>query len=807
MKRLLIALLFAGVPFAQNTGVATTPPAARPSPVAAPPSSTSATAPTNAIPEAPFHGGPAIDAVIADAIKRDQLPGAIVTVGHNGRVVYQKAYGSRSLVPAREPMTLDTVFDIASLTKVVATTSSIMKLVEEGKVRLGDKVTQYIPEYQGGTSDITVRQLLTHYSGLRPDIDLTPTWSGYEAGVKLAIADRPTAPPDSRFVYSDINFILLGEIVRRASGQTVAEYSVEKIFQPLGMKETSYVPAVSLTTRIAPTEIPPGSTIPLRGVVHDPTTRAMGGVAGHAGVFSTAADLANFAQMMLDEGTSNGVRIFSPLTVRTFTSPQSPRGFSAIRGLGWDIDSPFSGSRGDLFPVGSFGHTGFTGTSMWIDPSTNSYVILLANSVHPKLRAPITPLRSRIASVAASGLDIREHLTLPSVIAHVSQTPAPKPARNGAVLTGLDVLMEDEQFASVRAKRLGIITNHTGVTRDGKRNIDAMVASGAKIVALFSPEHGIHGKEDREDIDHARDAATGLTVWSLYGGTRRPSPEMLNGVDALVFDIQDIGARFYTYSCTMVNALEEAARRNIEFIVLDRPNPINGIQVEGPVLEPGLRSFVGCLDVPLRHGMTIGELALMANASLPQKAKLRVIPMKGWQRSDWWDETGLTWVNPSPNMRSLNAALLYPGIAMLEAATVYSVGRGTDAPFEQVGASWIRGRELANYMNNRHVPGVRVYPTVLRPTASNFSGQTIQGIRLVITDRNAFQPTRFGVELAAAFAKLYPGKMDWSVNGRLVGSKKVLDALAGGVEPAQIETSYAADLERFRTRRAQFLLY
>ena len=326
--------------------------------------------------------------VIDDAVTAGQLPGAVCLVSHQGRVVHQSVHGSRALVPAVEAMTADTIFDAASLTKVVATTASIMKLVEQGRVRLNDKVTTYLPTYQGGKSDITIRLLLTHFSGLRPDLDLQPPWSGYELGIEKALVDKPVHAPGERFVYSDINFILLGEIVRRVSGRPLDQYAREEIFKPLGMKDTGFRPAAALTPRIAPTEQYPGMTAPLRGVVHDETTRFMGGVAGHAGLFTTADDLAHFAQAILNGGELNGVRIWSPLTVRKFTEPQTPSDQPILRGLGFDLDSPFSANRGELYPIGSVGHTGFTGTSLWIDPATQSYVILLANTVHPKRRPP-----------------------------------------------------------------------------------------------------------------------------------------------------------------------------------------------------------------------------------------------------------------------------------------------------------------------------------------------------------------------------------------------------------------------------------
>ncbi len=549
---------------------------------------------------------------------------------------------------------------------------------------------------------------MTHFSGLRGDLDLEPVWSGYQTGIQKALLDKPVNLPGHRFVYSDINFILLGEIVRRLSGEPLQDYARKLIYAPLGMADTMFLPPPSLRSRIAPTEVLAGAA--LRGVVHDPTSRDMGGVAGHAGLFSTAADLAKYCQMMMAKGEWNGARIFSPLTVEKFTSPQSPPDQPILRGLGWDIDSPYSGERGELFPIGSYGHTGFTGTSIWIDPVSETYVILMTNAVHPRVGPAITSLRARVATIVAAA----EGIEAPGIsITGYNETGARlrrEVARNAQVLTGLDV-WADERFQALAGKRVGLITNHTGIDRQGRRGVDRMVEAGVRVTALFSPEHGLAGVEDRQDVANTTDPATGIKVWSLHDGkTQRPTQEMLRGIDALVFDIQDVGVRFYTYISTMAYAMEEAARAKIPFYVLDRPNPLTGVRVEPPILERDKFSFVGYFPLPLRHGMTAGELARLFNAENHIGADLTVVTMKNWQRGDWFDSTGLPWVNPSPNIRTLTAALLYPGVAMLEYTPNYSVGRGTDAPFEQVGADFIVGTDLAAYLNQRFIPGVRALP-------------------------------------------------------------------------------------------------
>jgi len=757
-----------------------------------------------------FSAGPAVDDAINQAIAQGRLPGAVLVVGHNGQVIYQKAYGHRALAPRSEDMTLDTIFDCASLTKVIATTSSLMKLFEQGKFRLNDRITEYIPDFMDGKSEITIRNLFTHFSGLQPDVPLKDPWTGYDTGIKLACTFKPGGPPATRYVYSDINFILLGELVHRLSGKMLNDYARENIFLPLGMKDSMFVPPSSLIPRIAPTERWPVKTgAPLRGVVHDPTARNMGGVAGHAGLFSTAADLSRFAQMMLNGGELNGVRLFSPLTVAKFTEPQSPPDQAILRGLGWDIDSPHSGNRGELFPIGSFGHTGFTGTSIWIDPSTRTYVILLANTVHPDLRPALTPLRGKVATIVAASVGITaQHVTAQTGYNEtLSSGLRRQVARNGKTLTGLDVLVE-QKFAPFAGKRIGLITNQSGLSRDGRRNIDLMREAGIQIAALFSPEHGFLGKEDRPGIQDTVDSKTDIKVYSLYGTTMRPTAEMLKGLDALVYDIQDVGVHFYTFETTMGYALEAAGKAGLPFYVLDRPNPITGTRIEGPLLDAANRSFVGYMaGEPVQHGMTMGELAKLFNGEGNLGANLTVIPMRDWSRGDWFDSTGLSWINPSPNMRSLNAAILYPGVCFLESPKNLSVGRGTDAPFEQIGADFIGGRELAAYLNAREIPGVRVYPTSFTPTESNFKGVRIEGVRFQITNRDVLNATRLGMELVAAIEKLYPGKVDFAASRRIIGSDDLIRRLKAGEDPRALETLLQDDVEAFNARRARYLIY
>jgi uncharacterized protein YbbC (DUF1343 family)/CubicO group peptidase (beta-lactamase class C family) len=747
----------------------------------------------------------ALDRVVDEAIAERKLPGAVVVVGRGDAVVWRKAYGRRVIAPAPEPMTLGTLFDLASLTKVVATTPAVMQLVEEGRLRLTDRVAQFIPEFgRYGKDAIAIRDLLTHMSGLRPDVDLADDWKGYDTAIRLAIEEVPGAPPGQRFVYSDINFFLLAEVVARVSKEPFASYVTAHVFAPLGMRETMFTPPAALVPRIAPTE--PA----LRGVVHDPTARRMGGVAGHAGLFSTAADLTLYCRMLLGGGAIARARVLSPLSVARMTAPSTPAPESNVRGLGWDLNSSYSANRGELLPLGSFGHTGFTGTSIWIDPATRVFVVFLSNRVHPDGTGDVTPLRARVATIVASAVT-----DVPATAARAewsrqtfaAQSPSPPRAVPAAgVVPGIDAL-RDSRFAALKGLRVGLLTNHTGRDASGASTIDVLSrAPDVKLTTLFSPEHGIRGILDAS-VPSTIDEKTDLPIHSLYGDTRRPTDAMLRGVDAIVIDLQDIGTRFYTYMTSMAYVLEEAAARKLKVFVLDRPNPIDGFRIEGPTLDAGAVGFTGYLPaMPIRHGMTMGELARLFNGERQIGADLTVIPIKNCSRDAWFDQTGLSWINPSPNMRNLHAAALYPGIGAFESTNI-SVGRGTDTPFEQVGAPWIDGRTLAQALNARQIPGVSFYPVRFTPIASKFANTECQGVFIVITDRQALRPVRVGVEIASALVRLFGERFEIDAAARLFGSASSIARIKAGDDPAAIAASWSAGEARWRLLRAKYLLY
>jgi uncharacterized protein YbbC (DUF1343 family)/CubicO group peptidase (beta-lactamase class C family) len=748
----------------------------------------------------------AISEIVAREAGAGRIPGAVVLVGGRSGVLYRQAFGYRSLVPEVLPMTSDTIFDISSLTKVVATSTAVMQLAEMGKLELDRPVVKYWAEFRrNGKNRITVRHLLTHYSGLRADLDLMHKWSGRKAALKLVAAEKPLAPPGTRFIYSDINFIVLGELVRRVSGQELDAYCEEHIFKPLGMRDTAFNPSSGLRGRIAPTEYANGNRERLLwGEVHDPTARRMGGVAGHAGLFSTADDLSIFARMVLDNGRTGEVGILSPLTVKKMTTPESPPGKKILRGLGWDIDSPYSSCRGALFPVGSFGHTGFTGASLWIDPISKTYVIILTSRLHPDGKGNAGPLRSEIATLVAAALGFESDGQTPegrhALTGYSVQGPG-----NSKVQTGIDVL-KAENFRSLTGLSIGLITNHSGIDSSGRRTLDVFYnAPGVRIRKVFSPEHGLFGKEE-ERVPSTMDAATGIPVYSLYGEVKRPTDRMLDGLDALVFDVQDAGVRFYTYVTTMGYAMEAAAKRGISFYVLDRPNPITASVVQGFVMDDDLRSFTGYFTLPIRHGMTVGELARMFNTEKGIGVKLQVIKMRGYERTDWYDETGLHWVKPSPNLRTLGQTVLYPGVAMVEGSNV-SVGRGTDTPFELLGAPWIDAKALASYMNGRKIPGVRFSPTDFTPFAGRFKNRRCHGIHMLLLDRRVLDPTILGVEIISALHKLYPKDFNLDETMELIASRQVLDAVRNGEDPGSIAQHWQGRLDEFRKLREKYLLY
>jgi len=747
-----------------------------------------------------------------EAVASGEIPGAVVMVGRGDDILLHRAYGSRRLLPQPAPMTVDTIFDLASLTKPFGTTLAVMRLVERGAIKLDAPLGRYLKEFRDKQYDeITIKRLLTHSAGLAAYPPNGTVSAGFPRAAS-AIAKLPLDyPPGSAFQYSDTGFILLSEVVRRVSGTPLDRYLEKTVFKPLGLNDTSFHPKAGALGRVAPTEFVNG--LLLRGEVHDQRARLLGGVAGHAGMFSTSADLSRIIRMLLNRGTLDRHRIFEPATVKEMWEPAPDS--KGSRALGWDVSSSFSKTMAPFFPEGSVGHLGFTGTAVWIDPPTRSYVIVLTNRVHPYGggAARIRDLRIRAAAVAGS------QLFQPPVVADPG--PISGPAADGQapervlpgeaalpperVLTGLDVLA-DQKFAMLSGHSVGLVTNQTGVDMRGRRAIDLIAnAPGVRLQAIFTPEHGLMGQADT-DVPHGRDAATGKPIWSLYGVTRRPTPAMLKDITLLVFDIQDVGARYYTYLATLVYVMEEAAKQRIPVLVLDRPNPINGRIVEGPLMDPDLQSFTAPHPIPVRTGLTIGEFGKLAAAERKIPVSLTVVPLVGWERDRWFDETGLPWVNPSPNIRSVTQALLYSGVGLLE-ATNLSVGRGTDLPFEVIGAPWIEPRGLAEALNRQGLRGVRFDPIWFTPTADVYASTSCGGVRIVVTDREAIRPVTVAFALARTLRERHRDQFRPESIQNLLVNRSTMWAFLRGEVLDRLVAWAEVDRSSFLNRRASYLMY
>ena len=726
-----------------------------------------------------------IKEIVEESIEQKKIPGAVVLVLNQGKIVYKQAFGNKSLFPSTEPMTTDTIFDLASLTKPIATGTSIFKLLEAGKLRLSDKAKLHLPELtEPAWEAITLEHLLTHTSGLPAGNASSDYKEGITQSIKKINNLKLLAPPGERFTYSDIGFIMLGEIVQRASGRSLDQFTRDEIFHPLGMKETSYNPPETLKPRIAPTQKEKDKM--LRGIVHDPRARLLNGIAGHAGLFSSADDLALYCDMILNPSNSKGL---SPASVRTMTQARAvPNGW---RTFGWDCDTVFSSNRGELFPKGStFGHTGFTGTSIWFDPASQTAVIFLSNRVHPEGKGDATPVRNKVATIVASALDGKP------------------PTTSKQVLSGIEILKR-ENFARLKGAKVGLVTNHSGTDIKGASTIDLLhQAPEVKLIALFSPDYGIRAPIDAKITD-SKDQKTGLPVYILHEERRKPTPTQLEGIDTLVYDIQDCGCRFNTHIETLGMIMDAASERGIRVLILDRPNPIGGKIFYGPLPDAGKEPFH---NIPIRHGLTIGEIAKLfllerkVTEDKPLVCKLEIVTMENWNRADLFDASGLEWVYPSPNLRTLTAALIYPGIGLLEITNI-SVGIGTDRPFEWFGAPWMNNLQLALLLNQQNLPGVRFVPVKQTPVSNLYANKSCNGLQILINDWNTFEPMKTGIAIAWALRKIHSDNWKIEKYNTLLLNKATLDALTAGKHYAEIEKLWRADLSAFETRRKSVLLY
>ncbi|HNZ49356.1 MAG TPA: DUF1343 domain-containing protein [Candidatus Hydrogenedentes bacterium] len=715
----------------------------------------------------------ALSRAVADA----QAPGAVACVGENGRTIFKGATGFRALVPEKERADTETIYDLASLTKVIATTTSVLLLREQAQLDLDDALYRYLP--LANLDKVSIRQVLTHTAGL-------VSWKAFytELSGPLAYTDaiaRLAASRDQRGtrVYSDLGFILLTRVIEEITHESFDVFCREQIFQPLKMVNTFFKPAPSFKERCAPTEKCSWRKRLIRGEVHDQNAFAMGGVSGHAGLFSTAADLELFCQALLSG------KILSEATLTDITREGQVPGYP-WQGLGWWIDPWTSGANGYLPSRTAFGHTGWTGTSMWMDRSTGVYAVLLSNTCHPDVSHRNNGALRRTFYSKVASLFYKN-----SANAH----------------TGLDALVRND-FEEIKGKRLGVLTNSAAQDQTGRSAALVLGQSGAAtVMRFFSPEHGFQGEAEAGEAVGSKKDGT-VPVISLYGGKSAPDRKDLQGIDLFVVDLPDIGARYYTYMATMKECMASCAEAQIPVLVLDRPNPLGGLVLEGkPAEEFG--TAVCCAPVPVRHGMTLGEVALFFQEQFfkGKKLELRIVKAENW----WYDfthpESALPWTPPSPNIPTPDTALLYIGTCLFEGVNM-NEGRGTERPFRICGAPWLKAEEVIAAVEPSALEGCTLKPALYIPKsipgkAANpeYKDQLCHGIEFEITDRRTIRPFAMVTAVLSAIHKRHP-ELQWRpFFDVLAGGPYLRTALQGGLPVNGILESMRESLEDFSLRR------
>lgn len=733
----------------------------------------------------------AIDDAVFAAIDARQLPGAVIAIGRRDGLAFLRDYGARAIDPEIEPNDIDTIYDLASLTKPIATATALAILADRGLLSFDDPVARFIPVFAaGGKERITIRQLLEHTGGL-PSVDSLRDYEEETREESLAriFAIRPVHPPGQRVLYSDLGFIVLGETVARVANEPLDAFVAREILGPLEMRSSSFRPSDEWIPRIAPTERAERRLgVMIRGEVHDPRAFRLGGVAGNAGLFASAPDLARFARAMLGGGELEGHRILRAERVQELiTGRRLPGGFE--NGLGWDMRSRPEARRARGMSETSYGHLGWTGTSIRIDPRHDVFVIVLSNDVHPNGQGDVRPLATTLERIVASAAE--------------RILPAPR----SDVRAGIDVEARDG-FPRLRARRVALVTHDAARARDGRRTLDVLVRGGVDIRRVLAPEHGLDTTREGH-IRDGRDHRTGLPVFGLFGPTRRPNDTMLADIDTVVIDLVDVGARFYTYASTMHETLVAAAARpGLQVVILDRPNPLGGALVEGPMRDPELRSFVNYHPLPLRHGLTLGELARLLDSELELGLgeRLDVVQVEGWERASTAVDIGPRWNPPSPNLPNTDSVLLYPALALLEGTDV-SVGRGTSEPFSVLGAPWASAERILEVLSGLDVPGVEFQAARFRPRSARHRGRVCHGVRVRIINANDYRATRTGLAVVRAMLTVHRERIALDRVLPLLGSRQMLDALVNGSSLDELVSLASADATSFETRRAPFLLY
>ena len=716
--------------------------------------------------------------VLEEAVEESKAPGAVLYVGDLSKTLGHEAVGYRQKVPEVKRVRKDTLYDLASLTKVIATTTAIMQLQENEMLSLDDRVRDYVPA--PGFGDMTLLEIITHTSGLisGSGVYYTTMFSLEEMLHHYAL-EGVERLPDVEHVYSDVGFMLLGKIVEVVSRTTLDEYCRKNIFVPLGMKRTGFNPPDSWKKNCAATEDDKRWRNRLIvGEVHDENCSSLGGVSGHAGLFSTAEDIARYCRGLLS------AKLLKPSTLEKMIAlgikPLYP-----WQGIGWQVDPWSSKSIGFLPSRRAFGHTGWTGVSMWLDPDKGIFSILLSNTCHPSRKT-------------RNNTDLRR-------IVHTAVAKKYYPLTNAH--SGLDRLTR-ENYGKINGHRIAVLTNHAAIDQSGRHILDVLpYAPELELKRLYSPEHGIRGQAEAGEKVGGQESPVPVT--SLYGKQKAPTREELKGIDLFVVDLQDIGARYYTYMATMKACMKACGEAKVRVLVLDRPNPLGGVALEGPIADR-TDSLVSCSAIPIRHGMTMGELATwFAQRDLRSlRVKLTVNYLDNWQPYRYFDECSLPWKPPSPNMPSADTALLYIGTCLIE-GTNLNEGRGTDTPFSIMGAPWLKAKKVLAELSKADQIGLKLSAIKYTPrsipgksTNPKFKDEECQGIRLEIVERREVRAFRTTVALIQAIRKHHPDEFE------LI---KFFDTLAGGYDlrtrivrndsTEAIMDYYAVQLKAFDQRR------
>lgn len=711
------------------------------------------------------------------AVDESSSPGAVALVGDAQEVFFHEAYGLRQREPEVIPATPDTLYDLASLTKVVATTTAAMLLVQQGVLDLDGSVAQYvpIPEFRA----LTPRHLLTHTSGLHPGRPYYKTATSIDDMLQRYAADGLQSTPGTRRRYSDAGFMLLGRTVELAARDSLDAFCKRAIFEPFGMHETGFNPPPELAARAAATERCAWREFVVQGKVHDENAYAVGGVSGHAGLFSTATDLHKFCVGLLDG------KVLDEDTLLTMLHPDEVP-FYPWQGLGWQLD-PWEESVNGFVPVRwALGHTGWTGTSMWLDVGSGTHAILLGNTCHPS-RAN------------------RQNRTLrQNFYTGVAETFYPESSNTH---TGLDRLLY-EDFDLLRGKRIAVLTHHAAVDSQGRHLLDVLrLDPSIAVDTVFSPEHGLQGQAEAGESVSGQSGA--IPIVSLYGEQRKPDREILRRVKAFVIDMQDVGSRYYTYMATMKDCLEACGEAGTQVIVLDRPNPVGGVVLEGPIAQV-TGSPVCCAQIPVRHGMTMGELAIyfVQNEIRGRKPEVLVSTLGGWPRRFYFEQCSLPWVPPSPNIPTPASALAYVGTCLFE-GTNLNEGRGTETPFEVIGAPWLNAEDVIASVEPAARLGCYLQAAPYRPrsipgkaSSPRHMDETCQGVFIHVTNRDQFRPFYLGIALIDAIRRRHRDVFEFGPSfDVLAGGPALREALERDVAPGDLIEAWRPALAAFDAKR------